>query len=71
MTYPVLTQCDTNQLKELVKRGGFSKELTYKQTTTLRHIKEDKVVCVEVTGDTPLFTTPTFLFMTKEQQKQW
>ena len=66
VTYPQLTQCDTTKLKQLVVTGGFSEELTYKQNTTLRHVEEGKVLCVEVTEDSPLFTTPTFMFMTTE-----
>ena len=72
VSYPVLTQCDEKKLKLLVKLGGFSPELTQKQLTTLRHLEEKKVVCVEVTKDLPLPTkTPTFMFMTTEQHQQW
>ncbi len=71
VTYPVLTQCDTTKLKQLVTQGGFSEELTYKQHTTLRHLEEGKVLCVEVTEDSPLFSTPTFMFMTPQQHEVW
>jgi hypothetical protein len=64
VTYPQLTNQNTSSLKELVKKGGFSEDITYLQTTTLKHISDNKVVCVTVNEN-------LFMFMTTEQQKEW
>ena len=69
ISYPMLTAIDAKKLEELVKTGGFSKEVTQKQKIVLRHIKEDKAVCLSMGDEAHSLKGASYIFMTTEQAK--